>query len=83
MNYTLIKQIDEEVKRGIQKWGDVDRSPEMLLIAITEEVGEVAHAINHNEGVNAIQQEIAEAMGILSRLYAMVEGRQSKISSIG
>jgi len=73
MNYSLIKRIDAEKERGIQKWGDIDKTPEILLNAATEEVGEVAHAINHKEGVAVIQQEIVEAMGILSRLYEMVE----------
>jgi len=73
MNYGLIKRIDEEKERGIKKWGDTDRTPEILLNAITEEVGEVAHAINHKEGVSATQQEIVEAMGVLTRLYEMVE----------
>ena len=73
MNYSLIKRIDAEKERGIQKWGDIDKTPEILLNAITEEVGEVAHAINHKEGVNVIQQEIGEAMGVLARLYEMVE----------
>lgn len=73
MNYGLIKRIDAENEAAIAKWGDVDRTPEILLNAATEELGEVAHAINHKEGVSAIQQEIVEVMGILSRLYAMVE----------
>ncbi len=73
MNYSLIKRIDAERERGIQKWGATDRTPEILLNAATEEVGEVAHAINHKEGVNAIQQEVVEAMSILARLYEMVE----------
>lgn len=73
MNYELIKRIDAEKKVAIEKWGDVDRSPELLLNAATEELGEVAHAINHKEGVAATQQEIVEAMGILARLYDMAE----------
>lgn len=73
MNYGLIKRIDEERERGIQKWGDTDTTPEILLNAATEELGEVAHAINHKEGVSVIQQEVVETMGILSRLYEMVE----------
>lgn len=72
MNYEIIKQIDAERERGIQKWGDTDRTPEILLNASIEELGEVAHAINHKEGVAAMQQEIVETMGILSRLYEMV-----------
>lgn len=73
MNYELIKRIDTERERGIQKWGDTDRTPGVLLNATIEELGEVAHAINHNEGVNETKQEIAEVMGVLSRLYEMVE----------
>ncbi len=73
MNYSLIKRIDTEGEVAIKKWGDVDRTPEILLNAATEELGEVAHAINHKEGVAVIQQEIVEAMGVLARLYEMVE----------
>lgn len=73
MNYSLIKRIDEEKKVAIEKWGDTDRTPEILLNAATEELGEVAHAINHKEGVTTTQQEIVEVMGILARLYEMME----------
>ncbi|MBA7679686.1 hypothetical protein ES703_87988 [subsurface metagenome] len=73
MNYSLIKRIDAEREVAIKKWGDTDRTPEILLNAVTEEVGEVAHAINHKEGVSATQQEIVEAMSVLARLYEMVE----------
>lgn len=73
MKQALIERINNEEKRGIEKWEGVDRSPQILLNAIMEEVGEVAHAINHNEGVTRAEQEIAEAIGVLSRLYDMVE----------
>ena len=73
MNYGLIKRIDEEMKVAVNKWGDADRTPDDLLCAATEELGEVAHAINHKDGVGEIQQEIVETMGILARLYEMVE----------
>ncbi|GAI65063.1 unnamed protein product, partial [marine sediment metagenome] len=49
-----------------------DKSPSILLNAATEELGEVAHAINHVEGRDRIVQEIAETIGILSRLHDMV-----------
>ncbi|MCK4786965.1 MAG: hypothetical protein KAV87_24620 [Desulfobacteraceae bacterium] len=67
----LVKVVVEE-KRGIRKWGAVDRSPVDLLVAALEELGEVAHAVNHNEGKERVRQEIAEVIGILSRLDAMV-----------
>lgn len=73
MRQALINRVAVEQGRGIEKWGAVDRSPEILLNAATEELGEVAHAINHNEGVMKTQQEIAQTIGILSRLYDMVE----------
>lgn len=72
MQQTLLNKVLAEEKRGQEKWGDVDRSPEALLNAATEELGEVAHAINHDEGEEAITQEIAEVIGVLSRLYDMV-----------
>lgn len=72
MEQALIKKVEDEEWRGKAKWRHADISPPMLLNAATEELGEVAHAINHNEGKENIQQEIAEVMGILSRLYEMV-----------
>lgn len=71
----LIDQIIREEGRGISKWGSVDRDPSILLNAATEELGEVAHAINHDEGADKVQQEIAETMGVLSRLYQMIKQR--------
>lgn len=72
MDRKLLQMVIQEEVRGIAKWGSVDRSPSMLLNAATEELGEVAHAINHDEGKDAVAQEIAETIGILSRLYNMV-----------
>jgi len=72
---SLIDKISLEEERGIAKWGSVDRDPTILLNAATEELGEVAHGINHDEGSDKIQQEIAETMGVLSRLYTMVNQR--------
>ena len=72
MDRKLIQMVIQEEVRGTAKWGLVDNSPSILLNAATEELGEVAHAINHEEGAERISQEIAEAMGVLSRLYDMV-----------
>lgn len=69
----LIDRIILEEERGIAKWGNVDRNPTILLNAATEELGEIAHAINHDEGADKVQQEIAETMGVLSRLYQMIK----------
>lgn len=72
MQRELIRRVEVEEIRGKRKWGAVDRIPGALLNAATEELGEVAHAINHEEGVDKTRQEIAEAMGVLSRLWNMV-----------
>lgn len=72
MDSKLIRMVSYEEERGREKWGNVDRTPIDLMIAIQEEIGEVAHAINHEEGSGRVTQEIAEAMGILSRLFDMV-----------
>ncbi len=72
MDRKLIQMIIQEEVRGTAKWGNTDKSPSILLNAATEELGEVAHAINHVEGRDRIVQEIAETMGVLSRLYDMV-----------
>lgn len=72
MDNRLIEMIEAEEYRGRAKWGHVDTEPGILLNAATEELGEVAHAINHKEGALRICQEVAETMGVLSRLYDMV-----------
>jgi len=72
MNRLLVELVNAEEKVAIEQWGVTDRTPEILLNAITEELGEVAHAINHEEGVASINQEIVETIGVLSRLYNMV-----------
>lgn len=74
MNIALIKRVCEEEKIAIKKWGHVDRTPGDLLAALLEEAGEVAHAINHEVGLDKVNQEIVEAIGILSRIYNMVNG---------
>jgi len=71
VNQTLIDKIAVEEERRVLK-GDTDRDSSILLNAATKELGEVAFAINHKGGVKNIRQEIAETMGILSRLYDMV-----------
>ncbi|GAI71988.1 unnamed protein product [marine sediment metagenome] len=72
MDRNLIRKVVQEEVRGTAKWGNVDKNPSLLLNAATEELGEVAHAINHVEGKDRIVQEIAETIGILSRLHDMV-----------
>ena len=73
MDIYLIKKIEGEEFKGKAKWGYSDTVPDRLLAAATEELGEVAHAINHNEGAEKTRQEIAETIGVLSRLYDMVD----------
>ena len=75
MNIELLKTVEKEEERGKLKWGNVDREPPDLMIAVQEELGEVAHAINHTEGAEVAKQEIAEVIGLLSRLYDMVDKR--------
>ncbi|MBA7506567.1 hypothetical protein ES706_05259 [subsurface metagenome] len=72
MDIILIKLVEVEETRGKAKWGAVDKDPAALLNAAVEELGEVAHAINHDEGPEKTIQEIAEVMGVLSRLFEMV-----------
>ncbi|GAI05476.1 unnamed protein product [marine sediment metagenome] len=72
MDVRLIEMIEGEEYKGKAKWGLVDTEPTILLNAATEELGEVAHAINHEEGSEKVTQEIAETMGVLSRLFDMV-----------
>ena len=69
----LAVEINKEIQRGIEKWGPTDIHPTILLNAATEELGEVAHAINHQEGKEKVQQEVRETIGILVRLHEMVE----------
>lgn len=71
----LLHMVRLERQRGYEKWGTVDKDPTILLNAIIEEIGEVAHAVNHDEGTDKTVQEIAEAIGVLTRLYDMVSAR--------
>ena len=73
MNEQLLKLIGIEEERGKRKWGHVDITPADFMIAIQEEIGEVAHAINHKEGKKVVQHEIAEVIALLSRLYKECE----------
>lgn len=65
----LVSLVNREISRGYEKWGEVDKTPNLYLNAVLEELGEVAHAINHDEGAHKAQQEIAETIGILVRLW--------------
>lgn len=67
----LIDKVDNEMDSAIAKWGKHDQIPDNLISAATEELGEAAHAFNHNEGKEKAQQEIVEAIGVLVRLYDM------------
>lgn len=75
MNKDLVELATQERDRGLKKWGHIDKSPPDLMIAITEEIGEVAHAINHGAGYGEedemVKQEIAEVVGLLDRLWDM------------
>lgn len=70
----LVDKINREMDRAISKWGAHDQIPDNLISAAVEELGEVAHAINHNEGFEKTQQEIIELIGVLVRLHEMVAG---------
>ena len=72
MNAELIQRASSEEVRGLAKWGHADKTPVDLLAAIQEEAGEVAHAINHDEGREKARQEITQVVGLYSRLYEMV-----------
>ncbi len=69
INPLLIKKVNEEMARTK---GQV-KGPDILLNSAVEALGEVAHAINHNEGLESVQREIVEAIGVLARLYDMAE----------
>lgn len=73
MRADLIKKVNKEIDRQKAKWGHTDENPIVLIAAATEELGEVAHACFHDEGLERTQQEISEVIGILVRLYDMVE----------
>lgn len=72
MEEKLIEMAKHEEERGRVKWGATDESPVVLIAAAVEELGEVAHACFHDEGAARVSQEIAEVVGVLSRLYDMV-----------
>lgn len=65
----LVELVNTEIERGHKKWGDVDKTPGLYLNAALEELGEVAHAINHSERPSKAQQEVVETIGLLVRLW--------------
>ncbi len=65
----LIELVNQEIHRGIEKWGHVDKTPQDFMIAIIEELGEAAHAINHGKSVETVRQELAEVIALLVRLW--------------
>jgi hypothetical protein len=69
----LRNRIEREMAVAITKWGDHDQIPDNLISAAVEELGEAAHAFNHNEGVARAKQEIVEAIGVMVRLYTMAD----------
>jgi len=73
MKAELVGRVDKEIERQIEKWSDTDESPVVLIAAAAGELGEVAGAFFHNEGIGRMQQEICEVIGVLARLYDMVE----------
>ena len=73
MKYKLVERVNAEEKVALAKWGEHDQSFDNLLSGALEELGEVAHTLNHNKGTESAQQEIVEVIGILSRLYDMVD----------
>ena len=73
MKSDLIKRVNKEIIRQIEKWGATDENPTVLVAATAGELGEVWHALSHNEGVERIHQEISETIATLVRLYAMVD----------
>lgn len=75
MDKKLVEMAEREEARGKAKWGETDIHPVVLIAAAVEELGEVAHACFHDEGPERVSQEIAEVMGVLSRLHDMVNGK--------
>lgn len=73
MNPELIASVIAREKKAIAKWGPADTTPQIMLNSVMEEVGEVAHAINKNEGKQRVLDEIVDSIGVLSRLYDMVK----------
>ena len=70
INPLLIKKVNEEMAKTK---GQVNDGPDILLNSAVEALGEVAHAINHNEGLESVEGEIVKAIGVLARLYDMAE----------
>ena len=73
MKAELIKLVEKEDVNPNKKWGSVvGVNPLILLGAITESLGELAHAISWGESKERINYEIVITMEVLSRLYNMV-----------
>lgn len=57
MEYELYIKVCTEEDVAIKKWGHNDRAPNDLVCALAEEAGEVAHAVNHDEGAVSLSKD--------------------------
>ena len=73
MEPRLVIEVNDEIVKALGKWGDIDCLPGEMVNAVTEELLEVVHAVNHREPVEKIHHEIVQAIGVLVRLDHMVK----------
>lgn len=73
MRHELMVEIENQEKVAIAEWGWSDKTPQHIISGIAEEFGEVARAINKDEGKTRIKEEIVDVMVVLSRLYSKID----------
>ena len=73
MSMALVHEVNDEILRARQKWGEIDKDPHEMLNGVTEKLLEVVHAVNHREGPTKVHEEIIHAIGVLVRLDEMQE----------
>ena len=69
----VLDEVGQERISQDQQWGyihDRSLSPLQLLSILTEEVGEVAHAINEDDGEN-YREELIQGTSLTERLFEL------------
>ena len=76
MNDVVRRNINTEQARQVSKWGNQNHTPLRWLPILTEEVGEVAKAVNENDG-EAYRAELVQVAAVATSMIECYD-RQMK-----
>lgn len=62
--HVLVELMDERLAKGRLKY-----PRGCTLLSLVDEVGEVVHAMNKNEGIDRVRDELLDVIAVATRLY--------------